>query len=109
MVVPKVLRECVVQVVHGDYARLHKLVDITEHVFWPEMKTNLEKKSANCIVCFKAGRNLKIWLPKTEAKKLPAPETVNQEVQLDFLGQLTTEKGKKGYVLVAIDNSSIGY
>ncbi len=59
IVVPKTLREWVMQVAHGDHASLHKMVDITEHVFWPGMKRDREKKTADCLVCFQAGMNLK--------------------------------------------------
>ncbi len=106
IVVPKTLREWVLQVAHGDHASLHKMVDLTEHVFWPGKRRDLEKKAADCLVCFQAGKNLKTWLPKTEKNKLPASVNVNDEIQLDFLGPLTTDNGKKRYVLVAVDNCS---
>ena len=48
----------------------------------------------------------KTWLPKTEKNELLAPETLNEEIQLDFLGPLNIEKLKKRYVLVAVDNCS---
>ncbi len=106
IVVPKTLREWVMQVAHGDHASLHKMVEITEHVFWPSKWRDLEKKAADCLVCFRAGKNLKTWLLKSEKKKLPASENVKDEIQLDFIGPLSTEQGKKRYVLVAVDNCS---
>ncbi len=102
IVVPKTLREWVLQVAHGDHASLHKMVDLMEHVFWPGKRRNLEKKAADCLVCFQAGENLKTWLPKSEKNKLPASVKVNDEIQLDFLGPLTTDNGRKRYVLVAV-------
>ncbi len=73
IVVPKTLTEWLMQVAHGDYASLHKMTELTELVFWPGKRADLQKKASDCIVCFQSGKNLKTWLPKTEKNKLPTP------------------------------------
>ena len=52
------------------------------------------------------GKNVKTWLPQTEKNKLTTPENVNEEIHLDFLGPLISEKVKVRFILVAIDNCS---
>ncbi len=44
--------------------------------------------------------------PENRKNKLPTPENVNEEIQLDFLGPLHNEKSYKRFILVAIDNCS---
>ncbi len=106
IVVPRSLREWVLQVDNGDHASLHKMVSITEQVYWPGKRQDLEKKAQDCIVCFQAGKNLITNIPKTEKNSLPPTKTVNEEIQFDFLGPINNEKGHKRFILVAIDNCS---
>ncbi len=42
IVVAKTLREWLLQVAHGDHANLHKMVDLTEQVFSPSKKKDLD-------------------------------------------------------------------
>ncbi len=56
-----------------------------------------------------ASKQVKIqFLSYLKSKKdtLPPNKTVNEEIQLDFLGPLNNEKGHKQFILVAIDNCS---
>ncbi len=85
IVVPRSLREWVLQVAHGDHASLHKMVSITEQVYWPGKRQDLEKKAQDCIVCFQAGKNLIAKIPKTEKKTpCPRPKQLTKKSNLTF-------------------------
>ncbi len=45
-------------------------------------------------------------IPSTENIKLDKAKFPLEELQIDFLGPLTTEKGKKRFVILAVDNYS---
>ena len=94
------------QVDHSDHASLHKMVAITDHVYWPGKRHDLEKNAKDCLVCFQAGKNLNSKLPKTEKNTLPPTKAVSDEIQFDFLGPIINEKGHKKFILVAVDNCS---
>ncbi len=106
LLIPKSMREWVIQVAHGDHVSATKMAEITENVYWPNKTRDLEKKAQDCVTCFRAGKNLHPRLPTTHKNPLPRPKTPNELIQIDFLGPITNEKGKKKYVIVAIDNCS---
>ena len=106
IVVPRTLREWVMQVAHGDHASLHKMVALTDQVYWPGKRHDLEKKPKDCLVCFQAGKILNSKLPKTEKNILPPTKAVSEEIQFDFLGPIINEKGHKKFILVVVDNCS---
>ncbi len=104
LVIPRSMREWITQVAHGDHASATKMAEITEKICWPNKTRDLEKKAQDCVTCFRAGKNLHPSLPTTHKNPLPRPKSPNELIQLDFLGPLIDEKGKKKYVLVAVDN-----
>ena len=67
---------------------------------------DLEKRAQDCVVCFRAGRNLHPNLLSTHKNPLPRPKNPSEQIQIDFLGPFTDEKGKKKHVIVAVDNCS---
>ena len=59
-----------------------------------------------CRSCTRYGKNVKYFIPKNESKPLPLLTQPGQELQLDYAGPLEDEKGKKIYLLTAIDRYS---
>ena len=59
LAVPKTLKEWVLQVAHGDHLGVKKMEELTVLVYWPGKATDIREKAKNCLVCFKAGKNLK--------------------------------------------------
>ena len=57
-----------------------------------------------CRICTRCGKNAKYIIPKNASKPLPLLTQRGQELQLDYTGPLEDPKGKKIYLLVAIDS-----
>ncbi len=106
LAVPKTLREWVIQVAHGDHWSTEKMAEFTELVYWPGKVRDLKEKSRSCMIGFQAGKNLKTMIPSTETNKLESAKYPLEELQIDFLEPLETVKGKKHFVIVAVDNYS---
>ncbi len=109
LVIPKNMREWVIQVAHGDHASTAKMAEITENVYWPNKARDLERRAHGCDVCFRAGKNLISKLPSTRKKplgRLPRPKCPNEQIQADFLDPFLDERGKTKHVIVAVDNCS---
>ncbi len=82
------------------------MAEITENVYWPNKTRDLEQRAQDCVVCFRAGKNLHPNLPTTHKNPLPRPKRPNEQLQVDFLGPFINDKGKKRHVIVAVDNCS---
>ena len=91
---------------HGDHLGTEKMEHLTESVYWPGKSNDLREKAKSCLIGFQSGKNLKTMLPSTEKNSLEPAKYPLQEIQLDFLGPLMDEKGKKKFVLIAVDNYS---
>ena len=59
-----------------------------------------------CRSCTRYGKNAKYIIRKNSAKPLPLLTQPGQELQLDYADPLDDHKGKKIYLLVAIDRYS---
>ena len=106
LAVPRTLREWVLQVAHGDHWSTDKMAEFTDMVYWPGKICDLKEKSKSCLICFQAGKNLKPMIPSSETSRLEPAKFPLEEIQIDFLGPLVNEKGKKRFVITAIDNFS---
>ena len=100
------MKKWIIQVAYGDHASAAKMAEITENVYWQSKTKDLEKNAQDCVVCFRAGKNLHPSLPTTHKNPLPRPKMPNAQLQVDFLGPFNNEKGKKKHVIVAVDNYS---
>ncbi len=103
IVVPKSLRQLVIQIAHGDHERAPKMESNLEHFYWPELKEDLKQKSKQC---FRAGKNLKPIKPNCRVNRLPPSSRTGDLVQFDFIGPVNNENNKKRYIGVAVDNYS---
>ena len=56
--------------------------------------------------CLEAGTNLKPDIPKSDMGETYVPKEPNDLVQLDFWGTVNYVRGRKKYVLVAVDTFS---
>ncbi len=106
VVIPDRMQEWILQVAHGDHESSDKMREICHRVYWETKNEDISAKANNCLTCFRSGKNLKNILPKTEKDVLPKCKTVGEQIQIDFAGPFTNEKGKKRYIALAIDNFS---
>ena len=70
------------------------------------MNKDIVNLAEECRNCTRYGKNLKYLIPKNSPKPLPLLTQPGQEVQLDYAGLIENHKGKKIYLLVAIDRFS---
>ena len=70
------------------------------------MHKDIVNLAEECRECTRYGKNAKYILPKNSSQPLPLLSQLGQEVQLDYAGPLEDYKGKKIYLLTAIDRFS---
>ena len=81
-----------------------ELKELAKKVFWPGTDKDIEKKASACMTCFKSGKNLKPIIPNCTVNWLEdAYKKPGQQLQLDFVGPLTLNNGRKRFALLAVD------
>ena len=99
LAVPGQLRQAVLKRVHRGHPGQEAMLDASRYLWWPHMHNDIVNMAEECRRCTRYGKNAKYIIPKNASKPL-------QEVQLDYAGTLEDHKGKKIYLLVAIDRYS---
>ena len=95
IVVPKSLRQLIIQIAHGDHEGAPKMESNLEPFYWPELKEDLKQKSKQCLTCFRAGKNLKPIIANCRVNRLPPSSRTGDLVQIDFIGPVNNEKKTK--------------
>ena len=107
LLVPASLEEWVLQVLHGDHAGQTKMVDLAKNLIWKSKQLDIEEKTSNCLICFKAGKNLKPVIANSKVNRdIPKPTKPAEELQMDFAGPFFDELGHKKFVVLAVDGFS---
>ena len=70
------------------------------------MHKDIVNMAEDCQSCTRYGKNAKYVIPKNASKPLPVLSQPGEELQLDYAGPLEGTKGRKIYLLVAIDRYS---
>ena len=70
------------------------------------MHKNIVNMAEECRSCTRYGKNVKYIIPKNASKPLPLLTQPGKEMQLDYAGPLEYKKGKKIYLLTALDRYS---
>ena len=70
------------------------------------MHKDIVNLAEECSECTRYGKKAKFILPKNSSQPLPLLSQLGQEVHLDYAGPLEDYKGKKIYLLIAIDRFS---
>ncbi len=108
LLIPKSLHDWILQIAHGDHAGQIKMKETVDMVFWPNQSKDIEEKAASCITCFESDKNLKSILPVSEINREKNQITQpGKTIQLDFVGPVVTNPGRKMFVLMANDWASI--
>ena len=106
LAVPEKLRQAVLRRLHQGHPGQEAMLKISNYLWWPHMHKDIVNMAEECRSCTRYGKNAKYLIPKTSAKPLPLLSQPGQELQLDYAGPLEDHKGKKIYLLVAIDSYS---
>ena len=65
----------------------------------------IQKKCQSCILCKISGKNIRANMSKTETNYLPRLDSLNEEIQLGFIGPIT-ENNSQFYIFLSIDRFS---
>ena len=100
------LRQAVMKRIHRGHPGQEAMIDESNYLWWPHMHKDIVNLAEECRECTRYGKNAKYILPKNSSQPLPLLSQPGQEVQLDYAGPLEDYKGKKIYLLTAIDRFS---
>ena len=106
LAVPGQLRPAVLKRIHRGHPGQEAMLDVSRYLWWPHMRKDIVNMAEECRSCTRYGKNAKYVIPKKASKPLPLLSQPGQELQLDYAGPLEDTKGKKTYLLVAIDRYS---
>ena len=106
LAVPEQLRLAVLKRIHRGHPGQEAMLDVSKYLWWPHMHKDIVNLAEECRSCTRYGKNAKYIIPKNATKPLPLLTRPGQEVQSDYAGPLEDFKGKKIYLLVAIDRYS---
>ena len=106
LAVPEKLRQAVLRRLHQGHPGQEAMLEVSNYLWWPHMHKDIVNMAEECRSCTRYGKNAKYLIPKNSAKPLPLLSQPGQELQLDYAGPLEDHKGKKIYLLVAIDRYS---
>ena len=86
---PKNLRTTIISLLHKDHPAINKLTPAARNFWWPRMIEAIQKKCETCLTGKISGKNNKPNYPNTKTNSLPLLDSLNQEIQLHFIGQIT--------------------
>ena len=92
--------------IHRGHPGQEAMLDVSNYLWWPHMQKDIVNLAEECRECIRYGKNATFISPKNSSQPLPLLSQPGQEVQLDYEGPLEDCKGKKTYLLTAIDRYS---
>ena len=106
LAVPVQLRQAVLKRIHRGHPGQEAMLGAAQYLWWPHMNKDIVNLAEECRSCTRYGKNVKYLISKNTSKPLPLLTQPGQEVQLDYAVPIENQKGKKIYLLVAIDRFS---
>ena len=106
LAVPEKLRQAVLRRLHQGHPGHEAMLEVSNYLWWPHMHKDIVNMAEECRSCTRYGKNAKCIIPENSAKPLPLLTQAGQELQLDYAGPLEDHKGRKIYLLGAIDRHS---
>ena len=106
LAVPGQLSPAVLNRIHRGHPGQEARLDVSRYLWWLHMHKDIVNMAEECRSCTRYGKTAKYVIPKNASKPLPLLSQPGQELQLDYAGLLEDTKGKKIYLLLAIDRYS---
>ena len=104
--IPTCLRKAVMARFHRTHPGQEAMVDGAQYLWWPKMHREIIDLCQSCRSCSAYGKNLKTSKTFNSAEHLPELSEVNEELQIVLAGPIFDSKGKKLFIIVAIDRFS---
>ena len=108
LAIPKDMSSAVLNRLHFNHHGRDKMFAAAKDVWIHLLHRKIAATAKYCKSCLEAGKNLKPDIPKSDIGETYVPKEPNDLVQLDFWGPVNYVRGRKKYVLVAVDTFSIG-
>ena len=106
LAIPKDLSSAILNRLHYNHHGRDKMFAAAKDVWIPLMHRNIAATAKYCKSCLEAGKNFKPDIPKSDMGETYVSKEPNDLVQLDFWGPINYVRGRKKYVLVAVDTFS---
>ena len=106
LVIPEELRRPIFRSLHWGHPGRDTMLLTVADIWWPRIHREIVLLAQSCSRCQKAGKTLKTIQKQSEYGKLPAAETHNDEIAIDFAGPFKLAPKAKKYLLVSIDHKT---
>ncbi len=106
VVLPELLRQPFLQLLHSTHAGARAMKSRCEHVWFPNMYKTIQATAKQCFQCTSIGKNLACPSHLTGPSPRAPATRVLDELELDFLGPIYANPPSSQYVLVAVDRFS---
>ena len=106
LVIPEELRRPIFKSLHWGHPGRDTMLRAVADIWWPRIHREIVLLAQSCSQCQKAGKNLKTVQKQSEYGKLPAAETHNDEIAIDFAGPFKIAPKAKKYLIVTIDQKT---
>ena len=106
--VPLQLRQAMLKRNSRGHPAHEAMLEVSQYLWCQHMHKDIVNlaEAKECRGCTRYAKSGKYLIPKNASKALPLLTHPGQEVQLDYAGPLENHRGKKIYLLVAIDRFS---
>ena len=91
---------------HRSHPGQQARIEAAEYIWWPYINRQIVENCQMCMEGTKLGKNMKSSHTFHTSLSLPSLFAPKEELQLDFADPLQDEKGKRVFILVAVDRYS---
>ncbi len=106
VVLPELLRQPFLQLLHSTHAGARAMKSRCEHVSFPNMYKTIQATAKQCFQCTSFGKNLAYPSHLTSSSPRAPAARVLDEPEIDFQGPIYANPPSSQYVLVAVDRFS---
>ena len=108
LVIPYQLQNLVINAVNRTHPGQVGMIRMANLIWFPQIHRTIALRAENCRQCLDQGKNLKSLIPKSKLGQLPKLSEPNEELQLDFAGQIVDTKNTNNehHILAVVDRFS---
>ena len=104
--IPHSIKDAVIGSLHLTHPCSWGMITLGQYAFWPYMHREILIKTTQCEPCTKIGKNLTPVFSASKLLPLRNCSETNQEIQLDFVGPITSENDQDIYFLASVERFS---
>ena len=104
--IPKAIKDAVLEDIHSTHPGSFAMLSLAQNVWWPYIHWVILAEASECKACTEIGKNLNLVMPHCKWTPLPKCIEPNDEIQIDFCGQIINEKGIEQFFITSVDRYS---